>query len=256
MKIDMNKIKQRLDNLKNPKKGNANGRDKEFKPSVGDQEIRYVPSADGDPFKEYFFHWGLGAPVMCPQKNFGDKCPVCNYASSLWKEGTDESQKQGKSLFAQNRFFSNVVVRGKEAEGPKLYGYGKTTYQQLIEYVVDPDYGDITDIESGRDFKLNYKLAEKKGQFPKTTLTIKGKSSPLSADKKVVKNILDEIKPIEDNPMFKRQSTAEVKELLDAFLDDPRDQTANETSKYGNEDKESNDLPSDLDSAIDEVINS
>jgi hypothetical protein len=254
MKINMDKIKQRLDNLNNPKKGNGGGNT--FKPQAGDQEIRWVPSPDGDPFKEFHFHWGLGTPVLCPQKNFGDKCPVCAYASSLWKEGTDESQKQAKSLFARNRFFSNIIVRGRESEGPKLYGYGQTTYQQLIEYVMDPDYGDITDVDSGRDFKLTYKVPTKKGEFAKTSLKIGGKPTALSSDKKVTKAILDQIKPVEENAMFKRQSTAEVQEILDAHLDDPYDQTANEVQRYGKGKSNEEEAPADLDSAIDDVINS
>ena len=44
----------------------------------------------------------------------------------------------------------------KEDEGVKVWAYGKTAYQTLLGYVLDPDYGDITDPDSGTDIVLNY----------------------------------------------------------------------------------------------------
>ena len=38
-----------------------------------------------------------------------------------------------------------MVVRGREDEGVKIYGYGKRAYENLLGYILDPDYGDITD---------------------------------------------------------------------------------------------------------------
>ena len=190
-----------------------------FKPAAGDQDVRFLPSDDGDPFKEYHFHYNLGEAFLCPKRNFNEKCSVCDYAFDLWKEGTDESKKMAKNIFARQRFFSNVIQRGNEALGPKPYGYGKETYEQLIETVLDPDYGDITDAEEGRDFKLNYKLAEKKGSFPKTKLTVKPKQTPIAKSKKEIKEVLEKAKPI--SSFLVRKTTEEVKAALEAFLDDP-----------------------------------
>ncbi len=225
-----------------------------FKPSVGDQEIRFLPSEDGDPFKEYFFHYNMGEAFLCPKRSFNEKCPVCDYAFELWKEGTDESKKQAKGLFARQRFFTNVVQRGQEHLGPKPYGYGKETYEQLMETALDPDYEDFTDPENGRDFKLNYKLAEKKGAFPKTKLTIKPKQTPIAASKKDIKGVLDKVKPIES--FLNRKTTEEVRDILDTFMSDPfKDESV---KKYGSSEKEtSSEVEVDsVDEAIDEVLNS
>ena len=116
MGIDLDKIRQRKQALEN--KGGA-GNNNFWRPQDGDQSIRIVPTPDGDPFKDYFFHYNLGKPpgFLCPKKNFGDNCPVCDYANSLYNQGTEDAQKAAKGLFARQRFFSPVLVRGEEAEG-------------------------------------------------------------------------------------------------------------------------------------------
>jgi hypothetical protein len=148
-----------------------------FKPDEGDQDIRIVPTADGDPLKEMFFHYNVGdhkGGVVCPKRNFGERCPICDFASSLWREGTEkndeESKKLAKSLFVRQRYFSPVVVRGREDEGVKVYGYGKTAYELLLGYILDPEYGDITDSVEGTDITLTYTKPTRPGAYPTNQL--------------------------------------------------------------------------------------
>ena len=86
----------------------------------------------------------------------GEDCPVCNFATKLFNEGSQESVQQAKNLFARQRFFSPVLVRGQEVEGVKVWGYGKTVYETLLSLVLNPDYGDITDPQEGTDLVLSY----------------------------------------------------------------------------------------------------
>jgi hypothetical protein len=91
MGIDLDKIRQRKQALES--KGGA-GNNNFWRPQDGDQSIRIVPTADGDPFKDYFFHYNLGKTpgFLCPKKNFGESCPVCDYANSLYNQGTEDAQ--------------------------------------------------------------------------------------------------------------------------------------------------------------------
>ena len=86
MAIDLSKMRAKLDALQNKDSG-----DKKFwRPNDGEQAIRIVPTQDGDPFREFFFHYNVGnnRGFLCPKRNYGDGCPVCEFASQLWKEGT------------------------------------------------------------------------------------------------------------------------------------------------------------------------
>lgn len=214
----MAKMKAKLQELESG--GKSKSDNVWWRPQEGDQEIRLIPTEDGDPFKVFHFHYNLGegarGGILCPKRQFGDNCPVCDFASKLWQEGTEESKKMAKSLFVRQRFFSPVVIRGEEEKGARIWGYGKTIYETLLGLVLNPDYGDITDIDSGVDFTLNYTLPKTKGAFPQTNLVPKRKSSALASSKTKVKEILETV-PVIDT-LFQRKSPADVKNILEAFL--------------------------------------
>ena len=218
MALDMAKMKAKLQELES---GGKQKSDNVFwKPQEGDQDIRIVPTEDGDPFKVFHFHYNLGEAarggVLCPKRQFGDNCPVCDFASKLWQEGTDDSKRMAKSLFVRQRFFSPVIVRGEEEQGVKIWGYGKTIYETLLGLVLNPDYGDITDIDQGVDFTLTYTLPKTKGAFPQTNLVPKRKSSALAATKSGIKEFINNVPDI--HTLFTRKSPADVKAILESFL--------------------------------------
>ena len=218
MALDLEKMKAKLQDLES---GGRSKKDNVFwKPSEGDQEVRIVPTADGDPFKVFHFHYNLGEAsrggVLCPKRQFGDECPICDFASKLWQEGTDDSKKMAKSLFVRQRFFSPVVVRGEAEQTARIWGYGKTIYETLLGLVLNPDYGDITDVDGGVDFTLTYTLPKAKGAFPQTNLVPKRKSSALAKAKGEIKEILESVPEIAT--LFQRKDASEVKAILESFL--------------------------------------
>ena len=56
MGIDLKKMRERKNALEN--KGGNNNRF--WRPQDGEQTIRIVPTEDGDPFKDYWFHYNVG----------------------------------------------------------------------------------------------------------------------------------------------------------------------------------------------------
>ena len=180
MAIDMSKMKAKLNSVQN--RGNA--RTSQFwRPTDGDQTIRIVPTADGDPFKEYWFHYNVGknSGFLSPKKNFGEDDPLNDFVRKLFNEGTDESIKMAKNLMARQRFFSPVIVRGEEDKGVRIWGYGKTVYEQLLNLVLNPEYGDITDPDSGTDLMLNYGKPAG-AAFPQTKLMPSRRTSAICPD--------------------------------------------------------------------------
>ena len=158
MAIDMKKMRAKLAAAQN----RGSGRTSQFwRPQDGDQTVRIVPTADGDPFKENWFHYNLGknAGFLSPKKNFGEDDPLDSFVRQLFNEGTDESIKMAKNLMARQRFFAPVIVRGEETKGVRIWGFGKTVYEQLLNLVLNPEYGDITDPETGtlRLFALTFR---------------------------------------------------------------------------------------------------
>ena len=254
MSINMELMKKKLATLRG--EGDRGENSVWFRPDEGDQTIRIVPTKDGDPLKEMYFHYNVGehrGGLTCPKRNYGERCPICDFASSLWKEGVasndEESKKLAKSLFVRARFFSPVVVRGAEAEGIKVYGYGKRAYELLLGYILDPEYGDITDVMEGTDISLTYTKPTTPGAYPQTSLKMRRNSSPLLEDKEAIPALLDGIP--EFNTLFERKTPEEIDAILDEQLAGnlSAEERSSESSRYDNADK-----TSAVDKAFDELM--
>ena len=255
MGIDMELMRRKLAQLRGEYDANGNGNSVWFRPDDGDTDIRIIPTPDGDPLKEMFFHYNVGehrGGILCPKRNFGENCPICEFASALWREGSDsndeESKKLAKSLFVRQRYFSPVVVRGREEEGIKVYGYGKTAYELLLGYILDPEYGDVTDIQEGTDITLTYTKPTKPGAYPQTSLKMRRNTSSLLEDKDAIPALLDRMPDFES--LFERLSPEQVNAILDEQLSSNKsaESRSSETAKYGKGPK------SDVDRAFDELM--
>jgi hypothetical protein len=217
MSINMEKMRARQVSLKN----NANGGSNKFwRPQDGEQTIRIVCTPDGDPFRDYWFHYNVGDTpgFLSPKRNFGEDCPLDSYVRQLWKEGSEESKRVAKKLGARQRFFAPVVVRGEESEGVKMWGFGKRTYETLLGLVLNPEYGDITDPESGTDLVIGYGKPAG-ASFPETKITPRRKSSPLHKDSERVVELMENIPDFEELFENGRKTADEFQDILAAYLD-------------------------------------
>ncbi len=115
------------------------------------------------------------------------------------------------------RIFVPVVVRGEEAEGVKLWQFGKELYMDFLNLADNEDVGDFTDVMSGRDITLTTVGPEVTGtNYNKTTIMPKVKETPLAADKAEIEALLDN----QPNPMevFKKYSFEDMKQALQEHL--------------------------------------
>lgn len=221
MALDMKKMKERLARVESKEK-EGEKKEKLFWSPVKDQDtdIRIVPVKSGDPFKEFFTHYleideKHKKSVLCPKKNFGDSCPICDLVAKLYKDGAEENIKEAKNLLAKVRYYSPVLVRGQEEEGIKIWGYPKGIYQSILGLINNPEYGDITDVNDGLDLTVTTKKVAGK-KFPEPFMTPRRKASPLSADKEVMKSVLET--DIDLDTLFERRTTSEAAVMLDEYL--------------------------------------
>jgi hypothetical protein len=257
MGLDLKKIQSRLDSVKSNNKAGGSF----WRPKDGQQVIRIVPTADGDPFKDYWFHYNLGdeqrSGVLCPKKNHGEECPICDFKDQLWKEynATQDTDtlKMAKDMTPRQRFFSPVLVRTEEAEGIRIWGYGKEAYTSLLNLVLNPEYGDITDTDAGTDLTLTYGKPPG-ANFPKTTLTPRRRTSVL-CDEAVggdteCSRLLENIPNFE--VLFPVKDLEEVQGILDSFMTSLQDTDTEETASIY--EPSSSDTPSVLE-AFNELRN-
>lgn len=235
MAIDLKKMKAKLNALNNK----GGGKTQYFSPKEGQTyNVRILPdSVEGDPFKERWFHYEITkSGILCPKKNFGHECPICDFAKKLYAEKTEDSAKLAKKFNARQRFFSAVVVRGEEKDGVKVWSYGKNVYQDLLGLVTNEEYGDITDPQSGTDLKVTaLKAAGQQFAIPKVT--------PARSTSKLCKDPDECAELMESVPDFtelhKEPTLKEVSQALDEYLsggasnDEEAEEVSSETSKYG-----------------------
>jgi len=245
--MDLDLIKKKLETLSAPaKKSTGDGKKNFWKPSVGKETIRIVPSAFNKdmPFNEMRMYYGIGVKVLASPSNFGEKDPIIEFAKQLRLTSTAENEqwKLAKKLDPKTRISIPVIVRGEEDKGVRLWEFGPMVYQEFLNMAVDDEIGDFTDVVEGRDIKLTTVGPEVTGTaYNKTTVTASMKITPLSTKKKEVELWLKE-QP-EPKTIPKRYSYDEIKGFLAEWLnsDDDEDevpQKSNETS-YSPKDKES-----------------
>ena len=221
MAIDINAIRGRLNKLQNTQRKS----DLAWKPTPGKHQLRIVPyKFDKDnPFIELFFHYGINNKTYLSPSSFGRPDPIVEFAEKLKRGGDKDDWKAAQQMMPKLRTFVPVLVRGEESSGVRFWGFGKTVYQEILGYIADPDYGDITDPLKGRDITVEYISAEDAGtSYPKTIVRVKPNTSPLHDDVEKAKSFISG--QVEVTELYSELSFEELEKVLQAWLS-PEDGT-------------------------------
>lgn len=216
MAIDLEKMKSKLEKLENK----SSGSDFNFwKPTKEVETLRLLPDND-DPFVEKWMHYGIGNDsFICPKKMYGDDCPVCAFVDKLWEEYNetkdDETRNMAHNIKAKPRYYTWLVTRD-EPTTPMLWGYSKTVVQDLINIVLNPDYGDITDPQKGHDLKVSSSL-KSGAKYPTTDIQVRPAKTPLLDAQDEIDELLEKRANIDD--LFQVKTFDEMSESLQKFFE-------------------------------------
>jgi len=229
MAIDMNAIRKKLGQLS----GQNSKKNTMWRPEEGSEttvRLLAYPDNDGQPFKELMFYYNIGNnPGLLSPYQFTKPDPIQELITKLRDEGTKESYELAKKLYPKMRCYAPVIVRGEEEKGVRLWAFGKTVYQTLLNYMLDEDYGDITDPIEGRDVRVS--CSKNPGQqWATTDVRPRGKDSPLSEDSDQSKKWLDNIPNVND--LFELKSYEELENIINSWLSED-DDVKEETTRGG-----------------------
>jgi hypothetical protein len=189
MGLNLDAIKAKLNQLNktDDKKQNL------WKPEAGKSRIRIVPyiHRKDNPFLELYFHYDIGKKSMLSPISFGNADPIVEFADKLKKTGDKDEWLMGRKIEPKMRTYVPIIVRGKESEGVKFWGFGKTIYTELLSIISDADYGDITDLMNGRDIDVEFVPAEG-ANYPKTSIRVKPNTQPATEDKDIAQKIMNQ----------------------------------------------------------------
>lgn len=192
MGLDLNELRLERTRIESQGQGGGNYLDNFVKMPEGDGvvNVRLLPPRKGGKLYCATRTHRLGADRQA--KNFhclcslvGDRwqghCPICTYYKKLWKDSDSAGGDEAKALIAEarsikpmERFYYNAIVRmlvmpdGSVVKdsGPKILSIGQKLHQRIIRAILgDPtideaELGDVTDVATGRDFKIIKKVAK------------------------------------------------------------------------------------------------
>jgi hypothetical protein len=215
MAIDFDAIRKKLNQLS----GNNSKRNLMWRPQEGEEHaVRLLsfPDNDGQPFKERWFYYNIGNnPGLLAPHQFGKPDPVQELINKLRDDGSKESYELAKKLYPKMRSYAPVIVRGEEDRGVRLWSFGKTVYQSLLNIMLDEDYGDITDPIEGRDIKVICTKAPGR-QWAMTEVRPRGKQSELNTDSAAAKAWLSAIPDLDD--LYTLKSYDELEKIVNDWL--------------------------------------
>jgi hypothetical protein len=215
------------------------------KPEDGKQLIRIVPYKFNKdyPFSELYFHFNVGKSRMLALTNFGESDPIVELVNELRKSNDAEMKELAKKLAPKLRIFAPVVVRGEEDKGVRFWEFGKNVYMDILGVMADEDYGDITDVVSGRDISVET-VKESGKLYNSTFIRVKPNTTPLHQDSSTVEKLLDNQRELVN--IYKKYSFDEMKSVLQNHMLSLQGETEQVTYVENN--------PSSLESDIDDMF--
>jgi hypothetical protein len=227
MAIDFDAIRKKLSQLS----GTNNKRNMMWRPTEGeDATVRLLSfqDNDGQPFQERWFYYNIGNnPGLLAPYQFGEADPIQELITRLREDASKESYELAKKLYPKMRCYAPVVVRGEEDKGVRIWAFGKTVYQSLLNIMLDEDYGDITDPVEGRDVKVI--CTKTPGRMWATTdVRPRGKSSALSSNKQTTKEWFGSIPDLTD--MFELKTYDELEKIVNDWINSDDDDSDTGTS--------------------------
>ena len=188
--------------------------------------VRLLPNVEN--FEKTFLHYyshiwksnkdGNIVNVFCPN-TYGERCPVDEYRSKVWKSGSEEEKETIKPLKRNENWLVNVYVikdpTNPENQGKfKILRYGK----QLDKIIMNAIQGDESEEFGPRIFDLSengcnlkIKVESNEGGYA-TYVASRFQSSSEIPDLDSPDSIYESVKPLED--IFKQQTYDEVQNTL------------------------------------------
>jgi len=160
----------------------------------------------------------------------------------------------GRSIEPKLRTFVPVIVRGEEGQGVRFWGFGKQVYQELLSIIADPDYGDITDLASGRDVTVEFKTAEEAGKnYPETSIRVKPNTTPAvdPGDKNMMEMLKSQTNIMD---LFPEPSYDDLKDVMDSWLNpDGESDTVSYNSDSDDSDDSEDEVVEETDVEVEET---
>lgn len=168
-----------------------------YKLKPGRTVVRVIPPRKNEKLMKVAYVHYLDVPGVgrvsfnCPRLMAKRPCKVCKTENELMATGDDADFKKAKKLKAKRQLYMNMIVRGEEANGPRVLRFGKMIEDQLIEIRQDEDDGgNFAHPTQGFDLKISRKGEGQNDTEYKVTASGQ-RPSPLADDASQMQDWID-----------------------------------------------------------------
>jgi len=158
-----------------------------WRPEVGQNVVRILPPREGEDlfYFEYAFHWVPAAKrsITCLKRTFGEACFICEEVQRLRAAGKTE---QARVMAPRVNYLVQIIDRNNPEAGVQIWSMGKQIMAQILDLILDPEWGDITDPQKGYDIVI-----DRKGQDLNTTYTVRPRRTPSKVDPHFLEQMVD-----------------------------------------------------------------
>jgi|TARA_Y100000004_G_scaffold105140_1_gene118008 hypothetical protein len=206
--VNIEELRKKYNQInKTPESGGADFLKKFLMMEEGTTQVRVLP--DKNPDNNFYAETGIhrinDKNYHCPKVQ-GKECPMCDLSFKLWNTKDEGNMAIARQIKARKRFYLNAVER--ETGDVKILSVGIKLFSKILDCFFDEDYGDITDLKTGNDFKI---VKDKSGEWPNYDKSSpKPTKSPAGSDAEIAR-WMDELHDIQG--LVKVASYEELKEL-------------------------------------------
>tara|TARA_R110000824_G_scaffold43231_3_gene126743 strand:+ start:611 stop:1390 length:780 start_codon:yes stop_codon:yes gene_type:complete len=238
--VNLNELRKKYDAIQKAQAGGGGNEDflkKFFMMEEGTSVIRVLPPTEGSEdefYAETAIHRINDKNYHCPRVK-GHDCPVCDLYYRLWKvKGPmeDEAQAMARTIKPRKRYYMNVVDRRDGTV--KILSMGMKLFGKILDCFFDEDFGDITNLGEGWDFKV---VKDTQGQWPNYDKSGPKPKTSAAGTKKEQAVWMDELHDI--HGLVKLPEYDELKQMANEIeslvLDRPSERVVPPTSKGSSE---------------------
>ena len=164
MEIDFDLLNQKINASRNKygvNKSKPFGTNAFWKPSPGIQTVRLVPYKyyqTAIPFIDMDFYFFMRPEVnkvfLCPA-SLGHQDPIKEAQQVLFNTGDKGDAEIAKKMNEIKRYYTAVIVRGKELEGVKLWGFSESVFKKIGKLLYG-QWRTMLDLNNGYDLTVTY----------------------------------------------------------------------------------------------------
>lgn len=221
MAIDLDALRKKHAELMKNTEAIGNNKDSFLMLGEGTTVVRILPGKDDDTlfYAETKIH-RVRLPGKAYDNNIhcrkikGEACPLCDLYFALWKTKIKEDEDLARNIKPRERYFVNVVERSTSKV--KIFSLGAKIFKKIIDTMLDEDYGDITDLNKGFDFKVIKTVDSSAGgkSFPNYDSSQARPKSDPAGSKQEIAAYMESLHDI--HRLVEVKSFDEVKEIAEA----------------------------------------